>query len=173
MEGSEYLYTIAEVSIAVVGFSAVVVVFRRRSGDALSQVELKLISFMIERGFAALFLSLLPVLLSYLGLSAAGVWGLSSGVLATYLVIALIRTASFRRKIPAEAEAELPSRGVSSILVVSISLVIASQVLNAVGVVLEQGVGWYLLGVTSVLGLAAIIFSTIIRTFTSSSGGAV
>ena len=62
--------------------------------------------------------------------------------------------------------------GASSILVVGVVLVIASQVLNAVGVLLEQGVGWYLLGVTSVLGLAAIIFGTIIRTFASSDGGA-
>ncbi len=68
MEGSEYLYTIAEVSIAIVGFSAVVVVFRNRGEQALSRLELRLISFMIERGFAALFLSLLPVLLAHLGL---------------------------------------------------------------------------------------------------------
>ena len=39
-------------------------------------------------------------------------------------------------------------------------------------VVLEQGAGWYLLGVTSVLGLAAIIFGTIIRAFASGGGGA-
>ena len=172
MEGSEYLYTIAEVSIAIVGFSAVVVVFRKRSGEALSHIELNLIAFMIERGFAAVFLSLLPVLLSHLGLSAAGVWALSSGVLALYLAIALVRTALFRRRIPAEAEAELPGRGVSSILVVCVVFVIVLQGLNAVGAVLEQGVGWYLLGVTSVLGLAAIIFGTIIRAFTSSGGDA-
>lgn len=172
MEGSEYLYTIAEVSVAVVGFSAVVVVFRNRGGQALSPVELKLISFMIERGFAALFLSLLPMLLSHLGLSGAGVWAISSGTLALYLLTALLRTASFRRQIPAEAEAQLPARGLSAILAVCAVIVIAVQVLNAVGAVLNQGIGWYLLGATFVLGLAAIIFSTIIRTFASSNGNA-
>lgn len=172
MEGSEYLYTIAEVSIAVVGFSAVVVVFRRRGGEALSQAELELISFMIERGFAALFLSLLPMLLSHIGVPTAGVWTVSSGALALYLVIALIRTAAFRWRLPSQAEAELPGRGLSFLLVCGVVLVIAVQVLNAFDVVVEQSVGWYLLGVTSVLGLAAIIFGTIIRAFVSSDGGA-
>jgi hypothetical protein len=127
---------------------------------------------MIERGFAALFLSLLPMLLAHVGLSAAGVWALSSGALALYLVIALIRTGSFRRRIPAEAEAELPGMGSTAVLVVCVVLVIAIQVLNALGLVLEQGIGWYLIGVTSVLGLAAIIFGSIIRIFVSRGGGA-
>ena len=169
MEGSDYLYTTAEISIAIVGFSAVVIVFRKRGGEALSQVELMLISFLIERGFAALFLSLLPMLLSHLGLSPASVWAASSGTLALYLGIELVRTVSFRRRIPAEAESELPGRGVSSILAAVIVIVIAVQILSAFEVGLERRAGWYLLGVTSVLGLAAIIFGTIIRTFASST----
>jgi hypothetical protein len=127
---------------------------------------------MIERGFAALFLSLLPMLLTHLRLSGVGVWAISSGALALYLLTALIRTSSFRRQIPAEAEAQLPGMGWSSVLAVCAVIVIAIQVLNAVGAVLEQGIGWYLLGATFVLGLAAIIFGTIVRTFASSSENA-
>ncbi len=93
-------------------------------------------------------------------------------MLALYLVTALIRTGSFRWRNPAELEAHLPGRGWSFVLAVGVVIVIAVQVLNAVGAVLDQGVGWYLLGVTFVLGTATIIFGTIIRTFASSSGGA-
>ena len=78
MQGADFLLTIAEISLALVGFSAVIVAFRQAGGRTWSQFERLLIRGMIELGFAALFFALVPHILVYLHFPDPWVWGLSS-----------------------------------------------------------------------------------------------
>jgi len=59
---SELLMGIAQISIAFVGFSAIVEVVRDRTQHERSQFENMLARTMIEFGFQALFLALLPLI---------------------------------------------------------------------------------------------------------------
>ena len=62
MESSEYLYTVAEVAVALVGFAGIVIALRHRE-SGLSGLDRSFVTDMVQRGLAALFFALLPLLL--------------------------------------------------------------------------------------------------------------
>jgi hypothetical protein len=163
MQGAEFLLTIAEISLAFVGFSAVIVAFRQAGGRTWSQFERLLIRGMIELGFAALFFALVPHILVYLHFPDPWVWGLSSTsfglFMAGYNVNYLIR----RRRVGGAAES--PVRPVVLYTRMSISFLIAAAlILSAFDVLVPRGVGAYALGVTWLLALGAIFFLVTLAT---------
>ena len=83
MELPGMLQTIAEVSIAFAGFSGLIVAFRKNAGP-LTDVQKYRLQVLLSLAFGAMFLSLLPELLTYFELPAATVWTASSLVLAVY-----------------------------------------------------------------------------------------
>jgi hypothetical protein len=66
MEESDYLYTLAEIAISFVGFAAIVIAIRSRSGPS-GEADSFLIKRIIDRCLAAIAFSLLPMLLHFLG----------------------------------------------------------------------------------------------------------
>ncbi len=86
MTGEGTLQTIAEVSITLAGFSALIAVFRQ-GGRAWRPEGLMAIRGLIEFSLGPAFFALLPFPFFYSGLSEAQVWRLSSSLLgATYVV---------------------------------------------------------------------------------------
>jgi hypothetical protein len=78
---------IAQISIAFVGFAAIVEVVRDRTQTERSQFENMLARTMIEFGFSALLLALLPLLVSRFSEALfARVWGVLAGVGSVALI---------------------------------------------------------------------------------------
>ena len=90
MEGSEYLYTVAEVSVAFVGFAAIVIAVRLRSKE-LDEFERILVAWLVERALAALGFALLPNLLHYFGVPLETALPIGSGLLAAYFSTVFVR----------------------------------------------------------------------------------
>ena len=79
----ESLTTIAEIGIALAGFSGLVVVLRKKSG-ALNEIEKYRMSVLLTTAFGAMFLALLPAALQQLGLADDILWRTSSAFLTTF-----------------------------------------------------------------------------------------
>jgi hypothetical protein len=159
LEGSEYLYTVAEVSVAFVGFAAIVIAVRPRSGD-LSEFERQHVTWLVERGLAALAFSLLPMLVHYFGAQSRSVLPLSSALLAGYLLSILARNFLIFRA-GTLAKSPLSASGFASRLAM-VGLMIPIQALAALGALPFDPLGWYLFGASWLLVLSGILFATVL-----------
>ena len=158
MDGSEYMYTAAEVGVALAGFAALVISFRQREGSALSDLDRLVTANLVERGLMAALFSFLPILLFGLGLSPRWVWFFSSGAFATYGAFAVIRSIR-SRKLSGGLVAPM-----GFYILVTVGLLnVALQVCHALELGLRQSAWWYLVAVTWLLISAGYRFFFILR----------
>jgi hypothetical protein len=73
LPGSTYLYELAFLAIAFVGFSSIVAVLRQ-TGSQLSKIQILLTRSYIEHGLLIAGLSILPMLLNLFGLPYVLMW---------------------------------------------------------------------------------------------------
>jgi hypothetical protein len=83
------LTTLAEVGIALAGFSGIVAVLGGRAGDTWSEVDRLRLSLLVHTSFAAVIWSFAPLLLTAADLSTAIVWQVTSGAYVAYLLVVL------------------------------------------------------------------------------------
>lgn len=158
MEGSEYMYTAAEIGVALAGFAALVISFRQRQDSSLSDADRLIVATLVERGLMAAFFSFLPILLLGLGLSERLIWFFSSGTFVAYGLSMLIRSVRFRK-----ISRVLAPNPVFYILFAVAVLMVALQVCHALGLGLRQSVWWYLVAVTWLLVSAGYRFLFVLR----------
>lgn len=97
MEGSDILQTIAEVSIALAGFSGIVVALGGRSGRSLSDFEMFRLRILLLASLLALGLTLLPFFWHYLRVPADVAWSICSAVVVAVMIPIVIHdTRAFR-----------------------------------------------------------------------------
>jgi len=157
MPGEEFLLTTAEIAIAFVGFSAVVVAFRESSGHRLSQFQHLQVRVMIELGFATLFFAGAPLVLSFLDLASSTVWRIAHGAFGLFLLI-YFGNYHVRRR-PRADPGSSPVR--SPLFVVRIVVTYGFGVLSlmaAVGLLVPAGLALYAIGLAWVLAIAALAF---------------
>ncbi len=53
LEGSEYMYTTAEIGVALAGFAALVISFRQRQDSSLTDADRLVVASLVERGLMA------------------------------------------------------------------------------------------------------------------------
>ena len=87
LPGSTYLYALAFLAIALVGFSSIVAAIRQTGGSRLSKIQVLLTRSYIEHGLLVVGLSILPMFLNLFGLPYVFMWRLSSLLAAILLVI--------------------------------------------------------------------------------------
>ncbi len=159
MQHSELLSTMAEVSIVFAGFTGVVGMLGFRSDDQRVHGQLYQVGAMTGYSLMAALFSLVPLLLSAVGLSDAAVWRSSSaGLVAALLCWNTLGTIRMRG---------LQSSGLRWMLLVMTSLtVFVSLVLlaNAAGFFGSRAAGIYLLCVFVPLLYATLFF---VRVFLS------
>jgi hypothetical protein len=85
---NDIFLSIAELALAVAGFSGVITAFMKRPGK-LSIVEVYRIAVLLGITFGAVFLALLPVVLEQFGLGGTRLWTSVSTVMAVCSTIAL------------------------------------------------------------------------------------
>ena len=84
------LMILVEASVAMAGFSGVVVVFGRRTEREWSQVEHARLTLLLTTSFTVLFLSLTALVLLHAGTSPAATWRIGSAawsIIGTYQVL--------------------------------------------------------------------------------------
>jgi len=86
MEGSDVLQTIAEVAIALTGFTGIVAALRGQTVESLSSFILFRFRVLLIASLVALGLALLPFLFHYLGASPPVTWSVCSAVVAVVMV---------------------------------------------------------------------------------------
>ena len=91
MPSAEVLTVLAEIAVALAGFTGIVVAFRQQGHREFFPHEYVRLQYMLVVACTLLFFALLPFLPHYLGLSNFSVWGVSSGVMcAGLLALALV-----------------------------------------------------------------------------------
>ena len=76
MSAKDELLGIAQLAVALIGFSGLVFVFRARDIAGLEARDLSALAMIVGAGAIALAFSLLPLPLAYVGLPEAALWRL-------------------------------------------------------------------------------------------------
>ncbi len=159
---SDFLLSLAALSLSFAGFSAVVVTLRGALGGEISDRHLRLVRLYIEGGLLVTALALLPTLLNLLHISAALIWPVSSAAAAS-IFTALLLT-QFRRRRAVEAGHFPPW----VVIIYAISLVaVAGLWLNSAGIPFPPSVGPYAVALTWALCVFGFIFVRTIDIFLS------
>jgi len=135
----ETFQTLAEVAVAIAGFSSLAIVFRGRSSDWRGQDYIGL-AFAMCWSIGSVFLALLPIVLGEfaIGLAVASRVGLL--VLAGYmLLVGVFLTYARRRVASAGGGAARLSLGFS----VSFVLIVAGAIAAGLGLIPGPSHGWY------------------------------
>ncbi len=86
MEGSDILQTIAEVAVALTGFTGIVVALGRRTDRPFSAFELVRFRILLVASLIALALALLPFFWHYLRVPSGVGWSICSAVVAMIMI---------------------------------------------------------------------------------------
>ena len=159
MLASDFFLTLAEISLGLVGFSAVVIVLRQVRGVERSKFQRFIARILIEFGFACLFLALLPLLLDLLGVSPPRRWQLCCAALGVFL-IAYVTAYVFRRRPFVSLS---PARPWAFYSRVAVNHVLGlTALLSSVGLGFPSGPGLYALGIVWLFFIAGLILITML-----------
>lgn len=170
MQLPESLYTIAEISIALAGFSGLVVALRKNRGP-LSSVEKYRLQILLILALGALFLSFLPELLAGFSVDPALLWPFASTLVAMYSVVFVIWWLIASRRI-ARVAPEIFSRLAFARMVVGHAIVVLLLLAVASTVVRESAGAIYVLAMIWYLVHAAQQFIRMLFVVQTSDSGA-
>ena len=157
MDPRETLLTIAEISIAVIGFAGIVSALRPRTSflaDAMHRLRMRI---MLETAAYVLVIAFFPLLLSGLDLAETVIWSLGSGLLA---ITAPIQVASiYMRQRSIFGSALLRETILFDASTIALAFAVeAALIANALGLFFRPGFAGYLIGVLFPLWAAVAMF---------------
>ena len=158
MEEAETLQTIAEVAIAIAGFTGVVVVFGGRVRGKWTRLESDRLWLLLAQALIATLLSFLPLLLYFGGLANEPLWRLSNGAFATAFAGIGAHIAFKQRGLERYSEASSSAAWfVYSTFAIG-TLIAAAQVAYAAGILPARGSFLFLLGLLFLVAMAVSNF---------------
>ncbi|MGE4607221.1 MAG: hypothetical protein AAEJ52_10805 [Myxococcota bacterium] len=152
------LIVIAEIGIALAGFSSIVIALRRGTDQITSFAYIRLWR-LLETSLATVLFALVPFALHYLGVGKLELWRAASGALCTYVVCAQLYMFIHwweQWKYPA-----IPWWFNGPVLVVQFSVVVMLA-LNATAVGLNGEFGPYFVALLWYLTLSALYFGRLL-----------
>ena len=154
------LYTLAEVSVTLAGFSGVVVAFRLRGIQGWSPTELRVLWLLIGDSFLILLFSLLPIPLALANWSQDALWGFCNALLGLWFVV--VDLLVFRAERRDRAAGQLITVPIISpilyaLMVAALGIGIA-LLLSAWDLIVPRGQAVYVLGLLILLAFAALEF---------------
>jgi hypothetical protein len=166
------LYTIAEVSITLAGFSGVVVAFRLRGLDSWSPTELRVLWLLIGDSFLTCLFSLLPFPLVLADWSQDAIWGLCNALLGSWYIVGNLLALQGERK--EHVSQQLTTVPVitpifRAIFVIAFAMGIALW-MSAWDLVVPRGQAMYVFGLIVLLAFAAVEFVFFIGLMSQQSG---
>lgn len=87
MQGSDQLTAIAEVGVALAGFTGVIGALGMRDHTSLSEAARLQVWLMLEFSLGTVFFSLLPFAPANFGAADSLIWSISSGVMAVFMLV--------------------------------------------------------------------------------------
>ena len=97
-----YLYTLALIAVAYVGFTAIVLILRQSVGGALSPLDTLVSRLFMGWGFLITYLAMLPMLLAAFGLSPTTVWRIASALAGSSFLVLHMGYQIWRARITGE-----------------------------------------------------------------------
>ena len=168
MNPSETLLTIAEISIAVIGFAGIVSALRPRSSphaDAMHRLRMRM-RIMIETSAYVVVFAFFPLLLAGLDLPKDVVWGVGSALLAATAPIQV--TSIYVRQRSLFGSALLRETLLFDASTIGLAVLVeCALIANATGPLVEPRFAGYLVGVLFPLWAAVAMF---IRAILASEG---
>lgn len=161
MQGADQLLGVAEVGVALAGFTGIISVLGLRDSREFSEAKQMQAWLMLEFGLGTVFFSLLPFVPANLGASEALIWFISSGTMAMFLAVHLVLISP---KILDMVKRGAWVMGASSrIDLALICTALIVQVVNLTAFLGPQSYGSYYLGVFIFVCLAADNFYSLMR----------
>jgi hypothetical protein len=157
LPGSNYLLTLAVISITFVAFSTIVVVFREAQGAVLLEYDIVILRMFVVSGLEVTVFSLIPPLLALFDLTPLWVWRISS---LAFALVMIWRGIYFRRR-----QSHFERRRTIDILFTIYSIAILGLLINALGLFFEPNVAPYALAATWLLVNAIIAFILALERF--------
>lgn len=161
LPSSGYFFALAALSMAFVGFTAIVVVLRQGTGKSLSKLHILFTKLFVELGLMATAFAMLAPTLAICGLSETLVWQLSSIIMIAVLVPWLI-TYPLRR-LAAAPKQRLPLRWY--IMTAAGIAVVVTLGLNIAGILFHPGPGPLAIATIFVISYASVAFIGTYSTF--------
>ena len=152
---TDLLFLIAEISVALAGFSAVIGVLGSRPSASDIRVDALRLQVMLESCLVVAAASIVPVLLSYFEVNAGTEWRLAS---AAFLLVQLpMEIVGFRRtrNMPDMKLSKFNENTINWCLSLGADLVMLGVLLELVG---NQASAYYMLGVFSLLVMSGLLF---------------
>jgi len=157
---SEFFYALATLSMAFVGFSAIVAVLHQSTGKPLSAFHILITSVFVELGLMATGFAMLAPILTVCGLRGDQVWRASSAIMLTVLAPWLFYYPTRRKA--ATRKQKFPPR--VYVMLILGALAIVALCLNLAGLLIDPGPAAVALATVYVLSFASVAF---IATYTS------
>jgi hypothetical protein len=157
LSGTNYLLTLAVISITFVAFSTIVVVFREAQGAGLVDYEIVLLRMFLVSGLEATVFSLMPPLLGLFDIAPLWVWRVSS---LAFALVMIWRGIYFVRR-----QSHFERRRLFDFLYFIYFIAILGLLINALGIFIEPNPGLYALAATWLLVNAIIAFILALERF--------
>jgi hypothetical protein len=156
-----YFYALAALSMAFVGFTAIVVVLRQGTGKSLSKLHILFTKLFVELGLMATAFAMLAPTLALFGIGERLVWQVSSVIMLVTLVPWLI-TYPLRR-LKAAPRQGLPLRWyIMTTMGIAVVITLGT---NIVGMPFHPGPGPLAIATIFVLSYASVAFIGTYSTF--------
>jgi hypothetical protein len=152
---TDLLFIIAEVSVALAGFSAVIGVLGSRPGVSDVRVDALRLQVMLESSLVVAAASIIPVILYHLGAESDSVWRIGSAVFLLFQVP--MEIVGFRRtsKMPDMKFSKFNVNTVNWGLSIGADLIMLGVLLDLVG---ARASGYYMLAAFLLLVMSGLLF---------------
>lgn len=161
MSESDFLVAIAELSIALLAFTTIVVALRQMVGGGLGDFQVLVVKLFSLCGFSALFFGLLPILLGFFEVPEAWIWQISNVLLGVTLV--LIHLWYFRNRKRIAPERKFNTTNMINLGIMVVAVVLLS--LGTAGVAFGGSIAPYAFALVGLLVAAATAFMRTLADF--------
>ncbi len=159
MNPQDALTTVAEIAIAIAGFSGIAAVLGRRSDGEWAPTDVLRLRLLLRASFAIVILCFLPIVLSSASVAPKMTWALSSGASLVWFCASGVFVIREARRITRFAGESIERRYAALIL----SLGVGASTLHALNVVAVQEAWPYLAGLVAMLTLPFSQFLRLLR----------
>ena len=162
LRGSDVLTILADIFLAFAGFTGIVAVLGQRSEGKWRPIDLLRFQVLLEASLVGLVLSVAPFSFYYFGVAEAVTWGSGSALLAIYISSALLRATRKQQKLGATHDPDFVP-GVRLFLFILAVPVVATLILNLIGIGFQQAFPGFLVGLIYVLIMCCAMFVLLLR----------
>jgi O-antigen/teichoic acid export membrane protein len=159
LDATDALLALAQFSLALAGFTGVVISFGMRDGEWHAADAFRTRRALIS-SLGAAFLCLVPVAIQLFGIEGAALWRASSTLFSLYSVLWIAVDARRHWRGRREIAEVIPTWG-PPMLYSGAAVIVTGQVLNSLGVWFAPQPGVYFLGLLAYLLLPAVLFARI------------